>query len=89
MKLYGIRNKITKVPLGVDSQGVSNDEFSVSVEFKFWEGSATIPVWFVKKESEAKRALEEDTPYYNAGYTTPQHGDLNMNDYEIFEQEIV
>ena len=90
MILYGIRNKKTKKPLGVDAQASDFEEGSV-VEFSFDE-DGTIPIWLVTSRKYAEKAKDEDPQYYNAGYESPRHGYIDfvtmMEDYEVFEIEI-
>lgn len=89
MKLYGIRDKETKKVLGVDCITNDPESESVSIQFIFYEGQyAEIPVWLVRRREEAEKALENNTPWYNADYEKPGHGSIDMSKMEVFEVRI-
>ena len=88
MKLYGLRHKVTKNPLGVDSRANDPEAESCSVSFTF-QMIGSIPVWLVLSREYAERALTHSPAWYNADYMTPEWPSSNRaKDYEVFEVEI-
>lgn len=89
MRWHGIRNRETKVALGVTAESNDGGEFCVSVAFKFVEDSFfPCNVWLVDSRDKAERALRNNTEWYNAGWEAPMHGYVKMDTMEIFEVEI-
>ena len=85
MKFYGLRHIKTKKILGV-SCNVSEGDCCVDVSFVFTSYyNGDIP-WFVESKEKAEYARLNNTGWYNADYTSPQHfTEMKPEDYEIFE----
>jgi hypothetical protein len=74
MKLFGIINdKGELATYDVESNGDAEDcgALKYSISFNKWDH-----LWLVDSESTANKAIRISTPWYNAGYDTPEHTDL-------------
>lgn len=87
--MFALRNKKTGKFLGVDCSKVVEED-SVSVSYQFSDFCPEIPVWLVERHDQAVVALNQDTPWYNASYETPQHfRGLSKEDYEVVDVKVV
>jgi len=81
--MYAIREKNGKRRfLGFCYDAIENPEFSVSVSFSFSMNEGN--VWIVDSKETAEFAINNHTPWYNAGYSTPKH-DFNPKKFEVVE----
>ena len=91
MNLYGIRNKKTKEPLSVSASDNNECEDCVSISYTFQKYFKGDIIWLVDEKEIAEAMLFEkvDTPWYNAGYNTPQWDKMFVEGlYEVFEVTI-
>ncbi len=90
MKLYGICNKETGLPLGF-STFANSGEFcnDVGAKFTYNPDSDGSSVYMVTSMSTAYRALESDPDWYNSSTVRPQWPDkFNPKNWEVFQVNI-
>ncbi len=91
MKLFGIRNKETGVPIGVSifSNAGSEDCNDAGAKFELRGAEFGEPIYMTSSRSVAERALQEDPDWYNASLDRPQWpSTFNPKNWEVFSVEI-
>lgn len=90
MKYYAIKNKKTGDLLKYDCSVVCYGDGEGGDKVYTLSESKYNCIWLIEKKDIAEKALDTDTPYYNAGYKTPSHpNNFNKEDYEVVEVEFV
>jgi hypothetical protein len=96
MFYYGIRNKISKIPLGFTCSTACDDPESTffgDISFRLeepYKDSTNLPdqIWLVKLQQTAQRVLETESYYYTSDYDYPRWEGTkqrHMKDFEVFE----
>lgn len=88
MKLYGIRNKETGVPIGISIFSNEGGEFCNAAGAEF-EILNPLAIYMVPCRMVAARALESDPHWYNASVERPQWpAKFNVSNWEVFEVNV-
>ena len=91
MKIYGIRNKETGLPIGVSIFSNEGGEFcnDAGAMFHLRAAETGDPIYMVASRSAAEKALERDPYWYNASLEHPQWPDrFNPQNWEVFSIDI-